>query len=348
MRSWLCLLTYVLVGCGSEVATPNEEDSDSSSGSETTMLATTAPATSMSATTMSTGTTMQVDTSTGSGTDTGAACGEVDVLFVVDNSASMQSEQGRLDTAVPGFLNELYAITGSVDPHVMVVDVDAWVFEECDFFCSMFGECLSWEDFECDVTQPLECEDVLGAGIVHPRGDEASNEDCGFKSGGRYIDSSQPDMTAAVQCAVKVGIGSSALLETPMQSMVEAIDAMGDTAACNEGFLRDDAKLVIVFVTDEDDDELDSAGDPLGWHSRIVGAKGGVADDVFVLGLFGDNNEPDAICVESKIPNENAEPSPRLEQFVELWDDHGTWGSVCAGSYGDSFDELLAAVDSSC
>jgi hypothetical protein len=259
----------------------------------------------------------------------------------------MLDEQGRLGTALPGLINGLTAAAGSDDPHVMVVDVDAWVFEQCELLCSTFDNtCPAWEAYECGTTQPGACEDVLGAGVVHPQGMDASNEDCGFSSGGRYVDGSQPDLLSAVSCALQVGTGSVADKELPMQAMVEALDHE-DALTCNDGFLRDDAILVVVFITDEDDGADDSAGEPLGWHSRVVAAKQGASDDVFVLGLFGDNADPDALC-DDPADGTGAEASPRMEQFIGLWGEHGLRGSVCANDYSPDFAELVDTVAEYC
>ncbi len=271
-------------------------------------------------------------------------CGEVDVLFVADNSASMAAKHARLIEAAPAFVEELAIRTGSSDPHVMVADVDAWVFGGCATLCPLTA---CGAPFSCEETTPLECEDVLGAGVVHPRGTDASNEDCGFTSGGRFIDGSQPDLGAALQCALRVG--TSGGQELTGLAVAEALDTMGDAQSCNTGFLRDDALLVIVFVTDEDDGPEDSPGVPAGWHTRVVAAKGGNTDQIFVLGIFGDNMQPNARCTDLKSdPNGGAEDSLRLGQFVEEFGGRGVRGSVCADDYSDSFDALLNTVATAC
>ena len=52
---------------------------------------------------------------------------------------------------------------------------------------------------------------------------------------------------------------------------------------CNEGFLRDDAILVVTFITDEED--TGSAGNPDSWKQTLVDAKGGNEEAIVVLGL---------------------------------------------------------------
>lgn len=277
---------------------------------------------------------------TGAGTTTGLppdGCADVDVLFVVDNSGSMVEEQGRLAAAAPAFMDELMSITGSVDPHVMVINVEP-SSHPCDFDCALFQTCNADPDYVCGETQePTTCDDALGAGV----GAASSMDDCGFTSGGRYIDGTQPNLDTALNCALGVGTGSGSGTELTMQAMVEALDGPQLTSQCNQGFLRDDALLLVVFVTDEDDDAADSSGNPAEWKVRLSDAKGG-EQNIFVLGLFGDNEFATSLCLEE------AEYSVRLSTFVGLWGNRGTTGSVCAPDYAPAFDELLGSVSAAC
>ncbi len=278
---------------------------------------------------------------TGVSTTTGLppeACADVDVLFVVDNSGSMVEEQGRLAAAAPAFMDELLAITGTVDPHVMVINVEPPA-HPCDIDCALFQECNAQPDFVCGSTpEPSDCGEALGAGVGVP----PSMDDCGFTSGGRFIDGTQPDLDEALNCALGVGTGTGSGTELTMQAMVEAIDGPQLTQDCNEGFLRDDALLVVVFVTDEDDDAADSTGNPASWRVDLVEAKGGSEQSIFVLGLYGDNEFATSTCLEE------AEYSVRLTSFIGLWGNRGMSGSVCAPDYAPFFDELLGSVSAAC
>ncbi len=307
-----------------------------------------------------------------SGGDQG--CDKVDFLFVIDNSGSMGDEQANLISSVPLFIDTIDdTLHEAQDYHLMVVDVDAWVFERCQVACNPPPECIDGmgecdplgapacidcllapicaadAGFECGVTAPLVCEDVLGAGVTFPRGQQASNVDCDFASGARYIDGSEPDLSEAFQCAARVGVGSWAPTELPMEAMVHAVTPGFDAAACNEGFLRDDAILVVTFITDESDAPGDSTGSPAYWKQALVDAKNGDESAVVVLGLFGDNDLPDGICEDlAGGSDDGAEAAPRLRQFVESFGDKGFFGSVCAPSYDPFFQEAVALIDTTC
>jgi hypothetical protein len=301
-------------------------------------------------------------------------CDKVDFLFVIDNSGSMGDEQQNLINSFPGFINTIETeLDAAQDYHLMVLDVDAWIYESCQQACDpppecvgMMGQCNPFGGpaclipctsalpcaldggFQCGVTMPEMCEDVLGAGVTHPRGSQSSNQDCAFSSGKRYMDSSEPDLTAAFQCAAQVGTGSLASTELPMEAMVQAVTPSTEAFACNEGFIRDDAILVVTFITDESDSNGDSAGTPPGWKQALVAAKNGDESAIVVLGLFGDNDQPGGICQDLADGNDGAEAAPRLREFVDSFSDHGFFGSVCAPSYDDFFMQAVGLIDTTC
>lgn len=302
-----------------------------------------------------------------------SGCDKVDFLFIIDNSGSMGDEQGNLVSSFPGFIDTIQStLDEAQDYHIMVLDVDAYIYEQCQqacenappecivdgicnvmaapacaFPCLLGSVCGIGGGYQCGVTQPEECEDVLGAGVTHPRGEGSSNEDCMFSTGARYMDSNQPDLSGTFECAAQVGVSSYAGTERPMEAMVQAVSGSTEAAACNEGFLRDDAILVVTFITDEDDAFGDSAGTPAGWKQALISAKNGDENAIVVLGLFGDNDQPGAIC-QPLVDADGAEPSPRLREFVDSFGDKGFFGSVCAPSYDEFFQQAVGLIDVTC
>lgn len=301
--------------------------------------------------------------------DGGPGCKKVDFLFIIDNSGSMGDEQDNLIASFPGFIDTIQnTIDEAQDYHLMVIDSDPWVYEGCAGACDSgcvdenTGICdflnpvcllpcalsLGCTGFQCGVTEPFECEDILGAGVTYPRGGQASNQDCNFSTGARYMDSSEPDLSATFGCAADVGTGSTTGTEKPMEAMVQAVTPSTPAFACNEGFVRDDAILVVTFVTDEDDNN-DSAGTVEGWRQALIAAKGGDESAVVVLGLFGDNDQAGAICPPlDPDSNDGAEPSEKLRSFVDSWGAQGFAGSVCADSYNDFFQSAVDIIDTTC
>jgi len=311
----------------------------------------------------------------GSGGDpeSGDGCDKVDFLFIIDNSGSMSQEQSNLVANFPGFISTIQGtLDEAQDYHVMVIDTDAWVFAGCPNLCDSAEQCsdasgmCDFQDPAClltcltvpvcnaydceDPVEPYECEDVLGAGVVQPRGGGAADVPCNFSSGARFMDSGEPNLAEAFACAASVGAGSTDDPERPMEAMVQAVTAGTEASACNEGFLRDDAILVVTFITDENDDAGDgSSGTVEGWRSALIAAKNGDESAIVVLGLFGDQDQPNPVCEDLDEQSMNgAQPSPRLREFVDSWGDRGFAGSVCAESYQEFFADAVSLIDTTC
>jgi hypothetical protein len=133
--------------------------------------------------------------------------------------------------------------------------------------------------------------------------------------------------------------------ERPVEALLAATGArVGEAAACNVGFPREDALLVVTLISDEDD--IDSDGEPEGWKQRLLGVKHGREDGVVLLGLIGDNHVtgglPGGPCDDL-----NGAPSPRLSSFVEKFE-RGSLGSVCAADYSEFFAQAVASIDTAC
>jgi hypothetical protein len=282
----------------------------------------------------------------------GDGCQKVDFLFVIDNSGSMAEEQDALIASFPDFIQSIQnTLSDAQDYHIMIVDTDEWVYGGCQLLCAfpqLPGLCTG---YECGVTQPEQCENILGAGVTHPKGSpDASNQECNFSSGKRYMDDTEPTLVGPFNCAARVGTGSTEDPERPMEAMVAAVSGGGAVGTCNDGFLRDDAILVVTFITDEDDDSGDgSAGSVQSWHDDVVAAKDNDEDAVVVLGLFGDQDLQDPVCGAFDPDGGNgAEPSDRLVQFVESWGDQGLRGSICADEYDEFFQSAVDLIDTTC
>lgn len=289
------------------------------------------------------------DTTTGEAPEKG--CRKVDFLFIIDNSGSMSDEQKNLINSFPSFIETIQTeLEEAQDYHIMVIDTDPYVFGGCELICpAFFNMCpMAAGQYECGVTKPEMCEDVLGAGVTFPKGESASNQNCEFTSQARYMDVTEPDLAASFACAAKVGTGSTVDPEKPMEAMVAAIAPKGKAADCNLGFLRSDAILVVTFITDEDDSPADgSIGTVEGWKASLIAAKKGDETALVVLGLFGDGDQPNGICP-PLMDNTGAEPSPRLRQFVQLFGERGVAGSVCAPTFKDFFADAVGIIDSTC
>jgi hypothetical protein len=152
---------------------------------------------------------------------------KVDILFMIDNSLSMREEQENLARNFPAFIDELRKIEGGLpDVRIGVVTSDLGAGALASSGCQPGGQ----------------------GGLF-----QGWDKGCGLAEGQRFITASdgersrnyQGDLSAVFACMAKVGT-SGCGFEHQLASASRALVA-------NPGFLRDDAFLQIVLITDEDD-----------------------------------------------------------------------------------------------
>jgi hypothetical protein len=278
--------------------------------------------------------------SAGDGVTPEDGCQAVDFLFVIDNSVSMEGEQAALVEAFPGFIDTIQTtLAADSDYHIMVADTDEW--GRCNTANGFMGMDNGSDTCNAYIAQTnfVACDAVRGAGVVHPAGQFASNMPCAFSGGKRYIEAGEPDLAAAFTCAAQVGVAGHPS-ERPMDAITEALsDPLNAPGGCNEGFLRDDALLVITFMSD--DPNYEDTDGPAQWYDAVVAAKGGDPTAVVVLGLTP--NWPG--CQ----PNGGPPKGAHWTEFLEMFD-NGLHGDVCgdAASYIDFFSQAVSTIDQAC
>ena len=279
------------------------------------------------------------ETSSGSGgMDEG--CQKVDFLFVVDNSASMEDDQAALIEAFPGFMTTIENTLGvGSDFHIMVADTDAWgrcTPGDCsDNTCddAVAGKYVCMAAFD-------ECDETRGAGVVHPAGAFATNGECTIFGGNRYIVEGEPDLAGTFSCMARVGTAGSPS-ERPMNGMTEALSpALNAAGGCNAGFLRDDAILVITFISD--DPWYEDEGDPTSWYNDVVAAKNGDPSSVVVLGITPAWDG----CRDGDGPPKGS----HWAEFIAMWGAAGLHGNVCGSAMEmiSFFEMAVGTIDETC
>jgi hypothetical protein len=247
-------------------------------------------------------------------------CREVDLLFVIDNSGSMADEQANLIASFPGFIDGIEHTLGpQTSYHVGVVTTDLNLYND------------------------LSCQQI-GALTTKTGGDMSSASECGpYADGARFM-TTHDDLADTFACAAQVGIDGNGL-ERPMDALEAALHGHPpETAACNDGFLRSDALLVLVLITYEED-EGDSQGDPQQWYDRVVEAKGD-PEEVVVLALVGHEKPNDCIAAQWT-GMQGAEISPRLIDFAQRFP-YGFVRDICSPSYADAFADAVDGIDDAC
>lgn len=267
-------------------------------------------------------------------------CNKIDFLFVIDSSGSMENNQANLIASFPGLVAAMMDNVEADDWHVMVIDADGqWGGSDCANACTSLGLCPDEPSFPCDAPPPQLCDITLGSGQVGPMGEAASNQDCALAGDARYIQAGEPDLLSAFSCVAKVGVdGSDA--ERPMDALVRALGSeLNEPGGCNEGFVRDDAILVITIITDEPDEH--SSGDPADWADAVIAAKGGNAEAIVVLGLLPDADLAMPLC------GDEAVLAPRMSEFLQLFD-ASSRASVCEPDYSPFFLDAVSVISQTC
>lgn len=274
--------------------------------------------------------------SIGSGTATpdpkAEECQKMDIVFVVDDSGSMAEEQTNLATNFPKFVEVLESYktkSGSkLDYRLAVTTTGRDVTYNIDF-----------------------------AGTSFPTTEKGDNgafrmsNACGTKQ--RWVETGDSKISSEFSCLAKVGTDGPSV-EMPLESLKLALnDRVKD--GTNAGFLRPDALLAFVVMTDEDDcsrsddnftltgaEECDTMPNtvPLAdYKSMLDNVAGGegrwatavIAGDKQCSSSFGD-------ALEAK----------RLKKFVNLAGSKGTFSSICDGDLTGSLKQALDTFDAAC
>ncbi len=161
----------------------------------------------------------------------------VDILLVIDDSGGMTLEQDALLGAMGGFLDELETQAGGELPslHVGVVSTNlgAGGFS--------IGGCPGDGDGAILQNAPT------AGGCSPPSDHYIVDEPDGV--GGRTRNYAAGTLAQAIDCIGGLGTGGCGF-EQPLEAMRRALNG---TVPENAGFLRDDALLVVLVLTNEDD-----------------------------------------------------------------------------------------------
>ena len=184
-----------------------------------------------------------------------AATSKVDLLFVLDDGPTMAVKLATWRAALPALVDGLTATASAGRPasyHLGVITSDLGAGETAD--------------------PAIGCR---------PGGDGALLRATADMTGGvRYIDDDQlagtsnvPDVAATLAALSDVGTAGCAF----PQPLEAAYRALHDPSAGNAGFLRSDAILVVLFVTDGDDCSAPATSDVFAGGDRFACTQFGIA-----------------------------------------------------------------------
>ena len=219
-----------------------------------------------------------------------------DVLFVVDNSGSMGWVQAELADNFSSFIN--WAQTLDVDYHIGVIATEV-------------------NDPETDIGDPSR--DVYPGVLIQT------------DSSPKIITNQTPDAAGAFAKNVKVGTCCSDEQEAGLQAAWMALSQpLVEDPAANLGFLREDAKLYIICVSDEQDQ---SKGNPDFYVDFFSSLKGFRNTEMMKVS---------AIVMPDPIPSGcGADSSTPGTRYIEVAQrTGGIFESLCTGDWASSLSAL--------
>ncbi len=264
-----------------------------------------------------------------SGSRLPSACNKMDLVFVIDNSGSMSEEQANLAANFPLFANLLTSYVSSDG-------------QRLDFRVALTttGKTITYAVNFGGQTFPATTE-------VGDNG--AFRNNCNVAK--RWLEPVDANLGQTLACRANVGTSGPAF-EMPMLMTKYALsDRVLD--GTNGGFLRDDALLGVVMITDEDDgsNTLDtfevsgmSAVPPVNFHP---------ADAVQFLDTLKGHRSRWAVgviagasdCTSSFGKAMNA---TRLKELVNFAGPQGTFSSICDGDLTVGLRKILEGFQSAC
>lgn len=191
---------------------------------------------------------------------------KADILLVIDNSCSMSDEQMALGANFANFIK--YATTSQVDFQIGVTSTDAD------------------DDMSCPACETGDLCRVGGVGTGFP-------STCTMGTGERIITPSTPMIEDAFNSLVRLGTNGSGT-ETCVVPAVRALTAPKITdPAKNAGFIRPDAVLAVVCVTDA----LEQADQPISFYlNQLLNIKGVQRPNLFSYNVIGPFSNLGAGC----------------------------------------------------
>ncbi len=275
----------------------------------------------------------------------GGGSNKIDILFVIDDSNSMVEEQQLLTENFQLFLDGLTA--AGADLHIAVVTTDT-KSSNAGVFRSGPGLSELADDF-CAGPPPALADCDVGTSVL--KSDAYTDE-----NGVLDIESFSRDFA----CIATVG-NCGHFVEAGLDAMQLGLDPERAQVA---DFIRDDAVLAVVFVTDEDDCST-GAGRPLQENREcfvtrrdelvaveqyrdflIEDVKGGFGSAVIVGAIIAPTPpgyqwaEGVLSCTATTVAGVSGTAGQRYNELIRLFGGRGVEGSICEGDFSSVLRQI--------
>jgi hypothetical protein len=261
-------------------------------------------------------------------------CRKMDLVFIIDDSGSMAEEQDNLALNFPMFADVLN-------------DYRLGSGEDLDYRAAITTTGIT-ATANITIEPPFPGFPPTTLSQPQTGADGKFRQACGMTR--PWLERTDPSMATTFACAAKVGTGGPAF-EMPLRAAELAVQEN-----VNPGFLRDDALLGIVVITDEDD--CSRRISPFETHGDECATNGDTdlaTVTSFVSGFDarkGDRGRwataviaGPADCSSSFGTAANA---IRLKQFVNETGDTAVFGDICQGSLAPALQAALDTFQAAC
>lgn len=239
-------------------------------------------------------------------------CKKMDIVFVIDNSGSMREEQTNLATNFPKFVDVI------------------------DKYKTKSGEQL---EYRLAVTTS---DDGKQAGkYIATRGAGAPSG-CTPGPSRPWLERADGDVAGSFSCRAQAGTTGSNI-ERPLESMLLGVTtAASANSAAGVGFVREDALLAFVILTDEDEGGTENkpkrpVTEYAAEFDKVKGERGRWAAAV----IAGPQK-----CSSPGLGS--AAEATRLKSFIGSVGKNGVFASICTGDLTDGLQQALTTFDQAC
>jgi len=195
----------------------------------------------------------------------------VDILFVIDNSGTMSEEQAQVNEEIEALIDPL--IEAGLSLRIGITTTDAGnpqcskastTPENGALVLSSCLERVALGDFDFDGTDPPidgapSCTDYCGLGDSELQVEPTATAEDPTPAPRPWVEVEGADSNVgevgvvnALRCFLPMGVNGCGF-ESPLEAMHKALLRSDVAGEVNFGFLREEARLVIVMVTDETD-----------------------------------------------------------------------------------------------
>jgi hypothetical protein len=267
----------------------------------------------------------------------GTGCEKVDLLFVIDDSGSMSDEQDLLTAAFPDM--------------AQTIDDTLVAQQGIDYRIGVISSNIT-DDTMCVIG-------MCGPNYLGRLQHTEARVPCSNVPAGKWIEGSEGATAVSEQFTCIASLnqaqdfngfpegGSEAPLEATRMAL---IDRVSDAEQYNLGFLRDDALLVLVIVTDEDDQSV--------WESATnwslpFGGPGDIApvSDFFDMLVSLKGGHPEnltAVAISGPQAGGGDTTAPRIHAFLDLAAPNAYWTDISGNDYSQPLQEALEIIEGSC